>query len=100
MGVVPASVWVVASVCSTAGFSTCLTVLFLCSLLTCCFEVCDSGSDVRISGTAVIQIIDCSCMCLILCVDASFPFTDVFSNILLWPKPVLGFVYMAYSFPG
>lgn len=82
--------------CSTTGFSPCLATLFICSLFICHFEEWDSGSDIRFSGSAAIQIINCSYVCLILCVDGSFHFTDVFLNTLLWPKSALGFVYVTY----
>lgn len=98
MGIIPLSVWVMVSVCSTTGFSTCLNALFLSSLVTCHFEEWDSGSDIRLLGAAVIQIINCSYICLILCVGGSFHFTDVFLNTLLWPKCALGFVYVTCQF--
>lgn len=64
----------------------------------CHFEEWDSGSDIRLLGAAVIQIINCSYICLILCVGGSFHFTDVFLNTLLWPKCALGFVYVTCQF--
>lgn len=61
------SAWVMGPVCSTTGFSSCLTGLFLCSLLICHFEEWNLGLDLRFLGAAAIQIINCSSVCLTLC---------------------------------